>query len=195
VGKDVTLFKKGDQIFASTFPGFIFGGYAEYKCLPEDGVLALKPTNLTYEEAAAGVASRALTALLSLRNMGDIQVGQTILIYGASGSVGTYAVQLAKHYGAEVTAVCRAKNIEMVKSLGAAKIVDYTKEDFTRRGDHYDFIFYAVAKLPRSNCRKSLTPNGLSWRSCDIGKAKLSADHLIFLNELIEAGEIKPVMG
>ena len=194
IGKDVKLFKAGDQVMASTFPGLKFGAYAEYKCLPEDGVLALKPANLTYEEAAAGLASGAMTALLSLRNMGTIESGHKLLVNGASGSVGTFAVQLAKFYGAKVTGVCSTANLELVKSLGADEVIDYSQEDFTKSGERYDFIFDAVLKLSKSECRGALTPDGTFGRAGDTGGVELSAEHLVFLAELVEKGKLRPVI-
>lgn len=216
VGKEVKLFKEGDQVFG-TCTGY--GSYAEYICLPEEGTtLAIKPANLTYEEAAAS-CDGALTALPFLRDTGKIKSGQKVLINGASGSIGTFAVQLAKYFGAEVTGVCSTTNLEMVESLGADKVIDYTKEDFTKLGQTYDIIFDTVGKTSFSRCKGSLKQNGIFLEAAIevailpqvlltsmIGRKKAmiaatgmrSASErtkdLIFLKEIIEAGKIKPVL-
>ncbi len=190
VGKDVTRFKAGDQVFASTLTEN-FGGYAEYKCLPEQAMVAKKPVNMTYEESAA-IPIGATTAL-RLLGKGNIQRGQKILIYGASGSVGTYAIQLAKHFGAEVTGVCSAANLEMVKSLGADHVIDYTKEDFSSREERYDIIYDTVAKFPKSQYSKVLAPNGTFVTMARLD-SKEKMENLVFIRELIEAGKIKVVI-
>lgn len=190
VGSKVTQFKKGDAIFGSTF-GVNFGGYAEYKCLPENGILAIKPSNISYEEAAA-VPGAGMTAVRCLRKA-NIQKGQKVLIYGASGAVGTYAVQLAKYFSAEVTGVCSTTNIEMVKALGADKVIDYTREDFTNSGATYDVIFDAVGKLSAS-AKKPLNENGLYLNVHKASNGSETTQDLIFLKELIEKGKLKPVI-
>jgi NADPH:quinone reductase-like Zn-dependent oxidoreductase len=194
VGKAVTLFTPGDQVFA--FAGFGFGGYAQYKCIPElgtpekVGMVALKPANMTFQEAAA-VPCGGLTALGILRKA-NIQNKQKVLIYGASGSVGTYAVQIARYYGALVTGVCSTTNVNMVKSLGAGEVIDYTRDNFVKSGERYNLVFDAVGKISASSCKTALNSKGvfLSVNS----SARLEPGDLSFLKELIEAGKIKAVI-
>ena len=192
IGRAVTRFQPGDPVFASTF-AVNFGGYAEYKCLPESGVVAIKPSNLTYAEAAA-VPGGGMTALQCLRN-GNIQAGQQILIYGASGAVGTYAVQLASHhFEAEVTGVCSTANVELVRSLGATHIVDYTQQDFSAAEARYDIVFDAVGKASPSQAKQVLRPGGTYLNVHTTSDGSDSAENLCFLKELIEAGKLRPVI-
>ena len=192
IGKGVTRFKIGDPVFASTL-GVNFGGYAEYKCLPEDGMLAIKPINLTYEEAAA-VVGAGMTALRCLRKA-NIRRGQKVLIYGASGAVGTCAVQLAKHhFEAEVIGVCSTRNLELVKSLGADRVLDYIREDFTQNGAIYDVVFDAVGKISASQGKQALKPGGIYLNvHKDSGNGEKLED-LLAVKEIIEAGKFKPVI-
>jgi len=211
VGKDVKLFKTGDEVFGQT--GMSLGANAEYICLPEDGSLAIKPAAITYEEAAS-IPFGGSTALHFLRK-GNITKGQKVLIYGASGSVGTAAVQLAKYFGAEVTGLCSTANLELVRSLGADLVIDYAREDFTRNGQTYDIIFDTVGTSPFSGCIKSLNEKGVYLRAVHIalppvirglltsisgskkvigGIAIEQKENIVFLKELIESGKYKPVI-
>ncbi|HZX11154.1 MAG TPA: NAD(P)-dependent alcohol dehydrogenase [Acidobacteriota bacterium] len=194
VGKEVKLFKKGDQVFASTLWSN-FGGYAEYNCIPEDKVIALKPSNMTYEQAAT-VPNSGITALTILRKAG-VQKGQKILIYGASGSTGTAAVQISKHFGAQVTAVCSTGNLEMAKSLGADKVIDYTKDDLIQIKETYDVIFDAVSKMPKKD-KNAFKKTGVFLdvhkNSGGLSKPSKAKEDLDFLKELCEAGKFKAVI-
>ena len=211
VGKDVKRLKVGDQVFGTA--GISFGTYAEYVCIPEDGALTIKPANMTYEEAAAAPLG-GLEALHFLRH-GAVQPGDTVLINGAGGSIGTFGIQLAKYFGAEVTAVDSTDKLEMLGAIGADHVIDYTQEDFTRNSKHYDVIFDVVGKSPYSRSVKSLKPNGrylianptgliqfvrgkwTSWRSSKrviFAMTNPQSADLVFLRELIEAGKIKTVI-
>ena len=210
IGKDVTLFQKGDQVFGIDSAGL--GAYAEYKCMPETGGLAIKPATLTYEQAAV-IPNGALTALTFLRNLGNLQRGQKILINGASGSVGSAAIQIAKYFGAEVTGVCSAANMELVKSLGADQVIDYTRQDFTKSDETYDIIFDTVGKTSFSGCKNALKQKGLylagagglrefgqmawTWtggKKVIAGVSSERTEDLIFIKKLAEMGKIKPVI-
>ncbi len=219
VGRNVTQFQPGDEVFGEIYSGG-FGGFAEYVAVTENVALVLKPTNLSFEEAAA-VPTVALTALQGLRDHGHIQPEQKVLINGASGGVGTFAVQIAKTFGAEVTGVCSTGNLDMVRLIGADHVIDYTKEDFTQNGQHYDLIFDAVGNRSASDYKRALSPNGIcviagftntfhllfqvlllgSWVSMTghkkigtMGSAKSNKEDLIFMKELLEAGKVVPVI-
>lgn len=209
VGKDVTRFKPGDAVFG--FTGERMGTYAEYVCMPEDGMIAPKPSNLTYEESAS-VPYGSLTALFFL-SKANIQPGQKVLIFGASGGVGSAAVQLAKHMGAEVTGVCSTSKMEMVKAIGADHVIDYTRDDFTKYGKKYDVIFDTIGRSPFAGSLKSLHDDGyylfatfgltrilrILWRQRisktqfgPLGVVEEDVDDLIFLKDMIEGGRMKP---
>jgi NADPH:quinone reductase-like Zn-dependent oxidoreductase len=197
IGCNVKRFKKGDQIFS--FVGFGFGANAEYKCIPEDattlkdGLIAIKPSNISYEEAAAATGG-ALTALAFLKK-GNIAKGQKVLIYGASGSVGTFAVQLARYFGADVTGVCSTDNLDLVKSIGANRVIDYTKEDYTKTPERFDLIFDAVAKSSRSRSKRLLNAKGTFISAHDSpGPIQIKTEDLNFIKELLEQGNLKSII-
>jgi NADPH:quinone reductase-like Zn-dependent oxidoreductase len=211
VGQDVERFKVGDQVFGTPDPAY--GAHAEYVCIPEDGVLTTKPANTTWEQAAA-IPLAGNTALFFIRDLGNVQAGQKVLIHGASGGIGTYAVQLAKYYGAKVTGVCSTTNLELVKSLGADQVIDYTEQDFTESDETYDVIFDVVGKTSYSRCRNSLKAQGVYlatlptaviilqtvWtamvgsKKVKFGDALPKVENLAFLRELTEAGKLKAVI-
>lgn len=216
VGGNVTQLKPGDEVFGDLF-GCGKGAYAEFVCAPED-TLALKPTNLSFEEAAA-VPEAALVALYGLRDSGRIQPGQRVLIYSASGGIGTFAVQIAKYYGAEVSAVCSTRNLEMVRSLGADHVIDYTREDFTKSGQQYDLILAVRKSRSVFAIKRALSPKGIYvstasgspvrlYQEAVIGprnyrkdgkeiaiiSGKANQKDLVFIKELIEAGKVRPVI-
>lgn len=210
VGKDVTRFKVGEQVFGSM--EFQFGSYAQYACVSNKAMVLPKPTNMTYEEAAA-VPTGGLTALSMLRKAG-VGKGKKVLIYGATGSIGTFCIQIAKYYGAEITAVCNTVNFDLVKSLGASHVIDYTQEDYTQNGETYDIIFDTVGKNAFSRSKKSLTPKGVyifgsfgsgwllqglwmmmtSRKQALFGATETTLDDLVQLKDLIEAGHLKTVV-
>lgn len=213
IGNAVTAFKAGDSVFGMSVDRF--GAHAEYLVLPEDKVISLKPTNATFEETV-GICDGATTALTFLRDVAKVQLGQKVLINGASGAVGAYGVQIARYYGAEVTGVCSTRNIDLVKSLGADTVIDYTTTDFTKTGQRYDVIFDAIGKRSFSECKDALTPHGMYlttvpslgivfqmvWTST-FGKKKAkfvtaglmqNQQNLRALKELVEAGHIRAVI-
>ena len=210
VGKDVTIFREGDQVFG--YRGQSMGANAEYLCMSAKGMVGLKPTNVSHEEAAC-VPYGGIMALSLLRKA-DIKTGQKVLINGASGGIGSLAVQLAKHYGAEVTGVCGTPRIEYARALGADKVIDYTREDFTQSGESYDLIFDILGKSTFSRCKDSLKPNGryllasfkagkilqMLWTSIAGGKKVICAiasekqEDMVLLKELVEAGKIKTLI-
>jgi len=189
-GKAVKRFKKGDRVYART--GLRFGAYAGYTCLPENEGIALKPSGLPFEEAAA-IPNGGANALYFLRK-GDIRNGHKVLIYGASGAIGTSAVQIARYFGAEVTGVCSTANCALVKSLGAERVIDYTIEDFTQIGAIFDIIFDAVGKISYEKCRKCLGVNGKYVSVFASGLSEIRTEDLVFLKELVDAGKLKPVI-
>lgn len=211
IGSQVTRFKIGDQVFGSA--GTKFGAHAEYVCVSEKGALAIKPAGMTFSEAAS-IFLAGNTALFFIRDLAKIRPGQKILIHGASGAIGTYAVQLAKYYGADVTGVCSAANVELLRSLGVDHVIDYKKEDFTRTGERFDFVFSVVGKATFAQCKGLLKKNGvylenmlelkdilvMMWTSIFCGKkirggiSVEKAENLEFLLKLVELGKLKAVI-